>query len=204
MIEAARVGAVVLAAGASTRFDGAKLLAPLADRPILQWVLDTLAAIGLGETVVVLGHRADEIERAIAWRDERRIVNPDPDRGMSGSLRLGLAGLGSSTEAALIALGDQPLVRADVVDRLISSLEPGGPPIVAPRYATGGPNPLLVGRAAWPVADQATGDRGLGPLLAGRRDLVIEIPVDGANPDVDTRADLSQLAALARGRTAAG
>lgn len=197
MIEAARVGAVVLAAGASSRFGSAKLLAPLEDRPVLQWVLDTLATVGLRETVVVLGHRAAEVERGVAWHDERRIVNPDPGRGMSSSLQLGLVALGPASEAALIALGDQPLVRAEVIACLMANLESEGPPIVAPRYASGGPNPLLVRRAAWSLANEATGDRGLGPLLARRPELVLEIPVDGENPDVDTPADLAEVASLA-------
>ena len=65
-------------------------------------------------------------------------------------------------------------------------------PFVRPRYAAdGAPNPVLVRRDAWALAAGLDGDRGLGPLLAGRPDLVHAVPVDGANPDVDTPADLA-------------
>jgi len=67
MIEAGRTAAVVLAAGASSRFGSAKALAPLWGRPLLQHVLDVAAAIGFSEVVVVLGHDAGEIERHLRW-----------------------------------------------------------------------------------------------------------------------------------------
>jgi CTP:molybdopterin cytidylyltransferase MocA len=54
-----------------------------------------------------------------------------------------------------------------------------------------------VRRAAWALAAGLDGDRGLGPLLARRPDLVAEVPVAGNNPDVDTPADLAALAAPA-------
>ena len=73
----AAVTAVVLAAGAGSRFGGGKLLAPLEGRPVLQHVLDTLAAAGLASVVVVLGEDAAAMETALHWRTERRVLNPD-------------------------------------------------------------------------------------------------------------------------------
>jgi CTP:molybdopterin cytidylyltransferase MocA len=51
-----------------------------------------------------------------------------------------------------------------------------------------------VRRAAWPFAANIEGDRGLGPLLAGHPELVLEVPVAGAIPDIDTPADLAAAA----------
>jgi CTP:molybdopterin cytidylyltransferase MocA len=66
--------------------------------------------------------------------------------------------------------------------------------VVVPRYAEGGgSNPLLLRREAFDLVDEATGDRGLGPLLEARPELVLEVPVPGRNPDVDTPADLDAL-----------
>ena len=73
---------LVLAAGAGSRFGGGKLLAPIGGRPVLQHVLDALATAGVGEVVVVLGRDAEAVEAAIAWRGERRVVNPEPERGL--------------------------------------------------------------------------------------------------------------------------
>jgi molybdenum cofactor cytidylyltransferase len=67
---------------------------------------------------------------------------------------------------------------------------------VRPRYAgDAAPNPVLVRRAAWPMAAGLDGDRGLGPLLARNPELVLEVPVGGAIPDVDTPADLAAVEA---------
>jgi hypothetical protein len=66
---------------------------------------------------------------------------------------------------------------------------------VAPRYVGGGgSNPVLVLAAGRRWIDEATGDRGLGPILAGHPELVAEVELGGSNPDVDTRADLVELA----------
>ena len=94
------VAAVVLAAGAGSRFGGGKLLASLEGRPVLQHVLDRVADAGLGDVVVVLGDDAAAIEQAIDWRRERRVRNPDPGRGLSSSVRIGIDALGEGVDAA--------------------------------------------------------------------------------------------------------
>jgi CTP:molybdopterin cytidylyltransferase MocA/ubiquinone/menaquinone biosynthesis C-methylase UbiE len=190
---ARRIGAVVLAAGAGSRFGGGKLLAPLQGRPILQHVLDRLAASGLEDMVVVVGEDALDLERAIEWHGARRVRNPDPGRGLSSSLQHGIGALAPGVDAALIVLGDQPRLPARAIRALLDARPDDTRPIVVPVYGgDAGRNPVLIGRAAFGLVDQATGDRGLGPLLDANRDLVQEIPirVDGGNPDVDTRADL--------------
>jgi CTP:molybdopterin cytidylyltransferase MocA/SAM-dependent methyltransferase len=186
------VAAVVLAAGAGSRFGGRKLLAPLEGRPILQHVLDQLAASGIADVVVVLGSDAAEIERAITWRAERRVRNPDPGRGLSSSLQVGIGALDGGVDAALIVLGDQPRLPARAVRALVDAPADDGTPIVVPIYGRdAGRNPVLLGRAAFRLVDAAVGDRGLGPILAEHPELVRELPiaVEGGNPDVDTPAD---------------
>jgi CTP:molybdopterin cytidylyltransferase MocA/SAM-dependent methyltransferase len=186
-----RVAAIVLAAGAGSRFGGHKLLATVEGRPILQHVLDRLAATGLGDVVVVLGDDSDAAEAAIAWRSERRVRNPDPTRGLSSSLQLGIAFLREDVEAALVVLGDQPRLSGEVLAALLATGPTPERPIVVPAYTDdGGRNPVLLGRAAFDLVATTSGDRGLGPLLAAHPELVREVAVTGDNPDVDTRADL--------------
>ena len=181
---------LVLAAGAGSRFGGGKLLAPIGGRPILQHVLDALSTAGIDDVVVVLGADTAAIESAIEWRAERRIVNPDPDRGLSSSLALGFETIGPATGAVLVALGDQPLVSVEVIRALLEAPATKARPIVVPAYADEhGRNPVLVRHAAFDLVSEAAGDRGLGPVLEAHPDLVAEIPVDGANPDVDTPVD---------------
>jgi CTP:molybdopterin cytidylyltransferase MocA/precorrin-6B methylase 2 len=197
-LTARAIAALVLAAGTGSRFGGGKLLAPLAGRPILQHVLDRLAEAGLDDVTVVLGRDAPAIERAIAWRSERRIVNPDPDRGLASSLQVGMAALDPATDAVLIALGDQPLVAVETIRSLLDAPADPSRPAVVPAYAADlGRNPVLLRRAAFGFVGEATGDRGLGPVLDAHPETVHAIPVSGDNPDVDTQADLARTAEAA-------
>ena len=191
--ESASVSAVVLAAGAASRFGSVKLLAELGGRPVLQHVLDAVDAQGLAEVVVVLGDDAEAIERAIEWHGERRVRNPDPGRGLSSSLSVGLDSISSTATAALIVLGDQPGLRADTVGALLAQPDDPTRPVVVPRYDDDAArNPVLIGRPAFGLAAEARGDRGLGPVLAAHPEIVMEVPVTGSNPDVDTPADLAR------------
>lgn len=196
MIEAGRTAAVVLAAGVSSRFGTPKPLALLAGRPVLQHVLDAVASVGVAEVVVVLGADADQIERHLRWRSERRLRNPRPEEGISSSLRVGLDGVSPGCDAALILLGDQPLVRVDVIERLLDGFDSPALPIVVPRYRDGGgSNPLLIHRAAWSMAREARADRGLGPVLRDHPELLVHVDVEGSNPDIDTAEDLARIEA---------
>ena len=191
-----RATAVVLAAGASSRFGSPKLLAPLGGRPVLQHALDAVAAAGLEDVVVVLGEERGAVEAAIAWRAERRVVNGRPQDGLSSSLRVGLdaAADDDACEAVLVVLGDQPSLRPEVVHAVLDAAGASAAPLVRARYAAdAAPNPVLVRREAWAMVAGLSGDRGLGPLLVARPDLVLAVDVEGANPDVDTPEDLAAL-----------
>jgi molybdenum cofactor cytidylyltransferase len=139
------------------------------------------------------------VERGIRWRDERRTVNPRPQDGLSSSLRVGLDAVAEdpAVDAVLIALGDQPTLRPETVRAVVDAAVSTPRPFVRARYADdGAPNPVLVRRSAWALAAGLSGDRGLGPLLAARRDQVTEVAVEGSNPDIDTRDDLERLSGV--------
>jgi molybdenum cofactor cytidylyltransferase len=191
-----RIGAVILAAGASTRFGSPKALAELDGRPILEHVLDAVREAGIDDVVVVLGHSADEIEDGIEWLDERIVRNPDP-RDLSSSLQIGLDAMADAepaVQAALLVLGDQPRTRPAVIRALIAAARTSTLSVMAPNYADGGgANPILLRREAFDLVDETSGDRGLGPVLEARPELVLEVPVAGTNPDIDTPGDLEAL-----------
>jgi len=187
--------AVVLAAGAGSRFGGGKLLAVLHGRPILAHVVATARAAGLDPIVVVVPPTGelDGLDLGVA----RRVTNPNPAEGLSSSVRLGLRALelDDAVEAAAIMPGDQPLVRPDVIAGLLAALDASpATPFVVPRYAAdGAPNPIVARRSIWRLADELAGDRGFGPVLAAHPELVRFVAVDGANPDIDTPDDLARL-----------
>ncbi len=194
-----RAAAVVLAAGAATRFGGGKLIAPLDGRPIVLHVIEAARHAGLAPIVVVVP--SDGGLDGVDMGPVRSVVNPNPAEGLSSSVRLGLRSLQDDAEidAAVILPGDQPRVRPAVIRALIAAAaDPPHTPFVVPRYAgDGAPNPILARRSIWRLADELAGDRGFGPLLAAHDELVRYVPVDGSNPDVDTPADLRRLAEAA-------
>ena len=120
------VAAVVLAAGAGSRFGGGKLLASLEGRPVLQHVLDRLADAGWTTSSSCSVTTPTAIEEAIDWRRERRVRNPDPGRGLSSSVRIGIEALDEGVDGALIVLGDQPLVSVETIRALLDAPPDGG------------------------------------------------------------------------------
>jgi CTP:molybdopterin cytidylyltransferase MocA len=189
------VAAVVLAAGAGSRFGGGKLLAELDGGPILSHVVAAARAAGL-EPIVVVGPPTGELD-GLDLGEVRRVTNPHPAEGLSSSVRLGLRALqlDDAVDAAVILPGDQPRVRVAVIWRLIAAADQSpATPFVVPRYAAdGAPNPVLARRSIWRLADELAGDRGFGPVLATHPELVRFVAVEGSNPDVDTAADLDRL-----------
>lgn len=189
-----RITAIVLAAGSGSRFGGGKLIASLAGRPILQHVLDAIAEARIDDVVVVLGNDAGDIEAAIAWRSEQRVVNPDPSGGLAGSVRIGMNAVDAHATGVLVVLGDQPLLAPGTIRLLVEAEPPPGRTVVVPRYGEDrGRNPVLLARPAFGLVAETRGDRGLGPVLGAHPDLVHEVPAAGRNPDVDTPTDLARL-----------
>ena len=192
---APRIRAIVLAAGAGSRFGGHKLEARVDGKPILRHVLDALFEAGLDDPVVVVAPDAGE------WHGAELVTNPAPEHGLSSSLKLGWAHATAaepSPESVLVALGDQPLVRPEVVRALVAAPLDPARPIVAPRYAgTDAHNPVRLDVSGARLIDEASGDRGIGPVLERNPELVRWLDVTGDNPDVDTGADLAHVAELA-------
>ena len=94
---------------------------------MLQHVLDAMADAGVGDVVVVLGDDAAAIEGAIDWRGERRVVNPDPGVGWRARSRSGSRRFRRRPRPMLVALGDQPLVSAAVIEALLDAAGRPGP-----------------------------------------------------------------------------
>jgi molybdenum cofactor cytidylyltransferase len=205
VIPVGETAALILAAGTGSRFGGGKMRASLDERPLLAHVLAAVREAGLGRVVVVLGRDAGPVLAAVRGVDAAAldgvlvVVNPAPERGLATSLAVGFgpARAAPAPAGVLVILGDQPRVRPEVLRGVCDAPAPAGTIAIAPRYeADAAPNPVLLLPAGWPHVARLRGDRGLGPLLAADADRVVRVPVRGANPDVDTPADLAGLASL--------
>src|SRR5205823_2115817 len=107
------VGGIILAAGRSSRMPGSqKLLLDIDGVPMVRHVLEAASEGGCHQTVVV--YAEDDVKRAINGRTEV-VFNPQAPSGMASSIQVGLRAMRTEIEAAMILLGDQPLVGSRTV-----------------------------------------------------------------------------------------
>jgi nicotine blue oxidoreductase len=160
------VAAVVLAAGAATRFGAPK------QRLLLPEVLSRIGDVD--EVVVVSG--AYELAGAVTC--------PEWERGPGASLRCGLATLGPEVEAAVVVLADGPDLAPEAVERVLAAWRESDAPLVAASYGGDRGHPLVVARSLWDgIPDEGLRERE--PLLVPCDDL-------GAPGDVDEPDDLPE------------
>lgn len=178
------IAAVVLAAGASTRFGSQKLLAPIQGVPLVRRTVEQVVEAGLDDIVVVLGREGDAVRAALADMPVRFVANPDFRDGMCTSLRAGLRGLRRHVSAAVIVLGDQPGISAATILALVAEYRGSAQPIVVPVYSGSRGHPVLFDASIFPELSAVRGDQG-GREVIGRDpsrvatvSLTFPIPVD--------------------------
>jgi CTP:molybdopterin cytidylyltransferase MocA len=183
-----RIGGVVLAAGAASRFGAPKQLAQLDDRPLLEHVLDAMAGAGLARVAVVLGSHADEVRAGVDLSGTEAIVAGDWGEGMAASLRAGVAAM-RDLDGVVVALADQPWISAEAVARVARSAQPGCDAARATYDGRPG-HPVLLSSSLFESVDALRGDQGARELLA--QVTVLDVPCDGLGSprDIDTRSDL--------------
>jgi molybdenum cofactor cytidylyltransferase len=186
------ISGIVLAAGSGRRFGATKQLVPYRGKPLAQHAVDALASAGVGEIVVVTGHDADDVERALALPPQgRSIRNPDHATGQASSLAAGLHDLAHDSEGAVVLLADQPGVTDAEVRALIEAFGSARSRIVRIAY-TDGPGPALLSREVYAEAGHLHGDVGARALMASHPDWVEEVAVPFRAPaDIDHPEDLS-------------
>lgn len=188
------IAAVVLAAGASRRFGGHKLLAPLRGAPLVRLVVEHVLARDVDRVLVVLGRDGEAVREALGGLRVDFVLNPEYREGLGTSLRAGVAALPPDAEAAVIVLADQPLPSPAIVDGLVRAFRASGRPVVVPVYAGERGNPVLFGASLFGELLRVTGDQGARGVIASDPDRVevVDFPF-APPPDVDTPEDYERL-----------
>jgi CTP:molybdopterin cytidylyltransferase MocA len=189
------VTAILLAAGSGSRFGGGKLLAPYRGRPLIEAALASLEEAPVDEKVVVVGDDAERLREVCERYGVHIVENPEWQRGQSTSVLAGLRACGALTQAAVVLLGDQPLIGAGAVDRLVATFAEGAKVAVA-TYGGKRRNPVLFSREVWPLLEaELAGDEGARSVMRHHPELLVDVPCDGVGDpaDVNTREDLRRL-----------
>jgi molybdenum cofactor cytidylyltransferase len=185
----ARIAALVLAAGGSTRMRGAnKLLLPVRGVPMVNRVVAAALASQCVQTMVVTGHEAEPVEAALADLPVSVVRNAASAQGMSASLRCGLRALPHDIDGVLVLLADMPLLRAEHIDALIAAFDPAAPGIVAPQRDGRRGNPVLWPRGYFAQIMDLHGDQGARSLLerSAADAVLVEVEDDAFFTDFDT------------------
>ncbi len=176
------IWAIILAAGESKRMGFPKMLLPFRGMTIIEQVIENVINSQVKETVVVLGAERYEIQKVIRNWPVKYCNNEAYKEGMLSSVKCGFRFLPHDFEAALVFPGDQPFVKPEITDRVISAFRLSGKGLVMPVHGNKRGHPLLIGsRYRDEVMLLDPGD-GLRALARDFSDDVLE--VEAGTPDI--------------------
>jgi molybdenum cofactor cytidylyltransferase len=190
------VGAVILAAGSSSRMGSPKQILQFRAQSLLRRA--ALAALGAGcfPVIVVTGAYAELSRRELEGLDVREVLNPRWETGMASSIGAGLEGLlGADPDAAaaVLMLCDQPHVTAEVISGLAAAHRVTRRPLIASTYGGSFGVPALFSSALFAELAGLEGAAGAKQVIERRASEAHFLPFPGGEVDVDTPDDFSRL-----------
>jgi molybdenum cofactor cytidylyltransferase len=191
-------GAVILAAGSSSRMGSPKQTLRYKGNSLLRRA--ALAALGAGcsPVIVVTGAYAELSRRELEGLDVREVLNTQWETGMASSVRAGVEGIVSadaSAGAAVFMLSDQPHVTADVISGLVAAHRATGRPVIASTYGGSFGVPALFSRTLFGELTRLEGRSGAKEVIKRHASEAHFLSFEGGEVDVDTPDDFSRLIA---------
>ena len=192
------VFAIVLAAGASTRFGSAKQLAELDGTTIVQRASQRATECCGSRSVLVAGHAWRSVVAAGTPLSGFIVINDNHQAGMASSIAAGVRAVQHAADAVLIILADQPLITSAHLRALIAAWTSGSADIVATSFAGTTGVPALFARRCFASLQELQGDQGARALFDDPDFNFETTAFAGAAVDIDTVDDLARLARNAR------
>jgi molybdenum cofactor cytidylyltransferase len=196
--DCARVFAVVLAAGAATRFGRTKQIADYRDEPLVRRAAQVASSACNDQVVLVLGHDWRAVYKACRPFYGGLVLNTDYARGISTSIATGVGAIRHAADAVLIVLADQPLITVEHLRALQSAWSGRDMEIVASAYADTVGVPALFSAGCFDHLCSLDGDRGAQSLLNDSRFSLQTVEFADAAVDIDTPGNLLSPANSAR------
>ena len=201
-LKKARTSGVILAAGQAKRIGTTKQLLPFRESTLLGQVVNNARNSRLDEIIVVLGHDAANIQSHIDLEGINVVMNNHYQQGQSTSLLTGLSRISDQSDAAMILLGDQPLVNHDIINNLLETYEKSQKSIVIPMFEGKRGNPVIIDRNLFgELTETLHGDTGARVVFSRHRENTHFVELDSRciHVDVDTMEDYHSLLAIDRG-----
>lgn len=192
------VSGLVLAAGTSSRFgEQTKQLLPWRGTTLLGWVVQQAELSPLDEVIVIVGHEALEIQRAVEVRTARFVEASDFHQGCTASIRAGLEAIDPKAAASVLILGDQPGIDSKTIAALLEGWEKTARPVVRASYRGLSGHPILFAKELFGKLKALHGDKGVWKLLEAHPQWIAEVEVDRPFPgNINTWEDYAKLVSL--------
>lgn len=190
------IAGLILAAGESSRMGRDKALLTYRGQTFLETIIATLREAGIERVAVVLGHHAEEIQRAIELPGVEVVVNAAYRLGQTSSLQAGLRALDApDLEAVVLCLVDHPAVSAATVRQLVDSFRASPAPVVIPTYQGRRGHPVVISRALFPELLSLGPAEGANTIIRRHRAAThfVEVDDSGILLDVDAPETYRQL-----------
>lgn len=190
-----KIGAILLAAGGSTRLGRSKQLLKFEGEPLVKRATRILVESVYFPVVVVLGKGAEMVAAELEGLPVYTQINESWSEGMSSSIKSGLERILTiepDLDALLISLCDQPKIPVEIMNRFVERYSETASPIIAAGYEGVCGVPALFAKEMFPQLSRLDGDKGARQLIRGcTATETIDLPE--AAFDVDTAADAGRL-----------
>ena len=190
------IGAVILAAGASSRMGRPKQVLEYGGQTLVRRAALAAQDAGCNPIVVVTGAHVEGLEAELQGLNLREANNPEWKSGIGSSIRAGIQTVVKTNDkvsALILMLCDQPFVTSQVLSRLITARRETGREIVASSYGETVGVPALFGRAFFAELVRLEREAGAKQVIQRHLAQVHLVPFPQGEIDLDTPADLAGL-----------
>lgn len=182
------IWAIILAAGESKRMGFPKMLLKFNGISMIEQVIRNVNESVVDHAFVVLGAYREVLAEIVEQMSVKHCYNDNYKDGMLSSVKCGFRNLPSDADAVLVFQGDQPFIKADIINEIVKAYKSSDKGIVIPVFNKKRGHPLLISNKYRDKVEQLDVREGLRALAHKFSDDVLEVETSdgGILRDIDT------------------